>query len=214
MLVPDSPQGTLLSQMFPGYAAVYFTGGTCEARRGEVQVTDTVYRNSPAPKTPILRHPSPSAPRNPEPGLAELDLGPDTASPLPQQCFSVAPFEEVPVLIPRPGGLPHPADPQAQGSGHKHHTLSTSCMRSGYQAASVLWVAVPRGVALSGPPSSKRVELGEVLPSAPAPAVGCVSDTWQPVNHSQPSCCLLKFQLKVFPLNPYHLADASRIEKR
>lgn len=41
-LEPDSPQGTLLSQMFPGYADVFFTGGTCEARRGEVQVTDTV----------------------------------------------------------------------------------------------------------------------------------------------------------------------------
>lgn len=41
-LEPDSPQGTLLSQMFPGYADVYFTGGKCEAYRGEVQVTDTV----------------------------------------------------------------------------------------------------------------------------------------------------------------------------
>lgn len=30
-LEPDSPQGNLLSQMFPGYADVYFTGGKCEA---------------------------------------------------------------------------------------------------------------------------------------------------------------------------------------
>lgn len=107
-----------------------------EAYRGEVQVTDTLYVNSPAPMTLILGYRSPSAPRNLEPGLAGVSCtsGPIRLRPLPSSGFSVDPFKEVPVLIPRPGGLPHPADPQAQGSGHKHHTLSTSRMRSGHQA--------------------------------------------------------------------------------
>lgn len=125
--------------MFPGYADAYFTGGKCEAYGGEAQVTDAVCMNSPAPRTLILRHPVSLSTWESRagPDWCELDLRLETALPPPQEhffFFSVAPFEEVPVLIPRPGGLPHPTDPQAQGSGHKHHTLSTSRMRSGHQA--------------------------------------------------------------------------------
>lgn len=99
----------------PGYANdVYFTGGKFEAYGGEVQVTDMVYRNSPAPKTLILG-PTPPAPRNPELGLADVSWpsGLTLLCPLPSSIFqlhhsrkslySFQDLEDCPtLLIPKP----------------------------------------------------------------------------------------------------------------
>lgn len=139
-LEPDSPQGTLLSQMFPGYADIYFTGGKCEAYRGEVQVTDTVHMNSPAPMTLVLGYRSPSAPRNPEPGLADVSRtsGPILLYPLPSSVFqlihsrkslySFQDLEDCPtLLIPKPRAAATsatPSPPAACAVGTRHSLLS------------------------------------------------------------------------------------------
>lgn len=48
------PKGLYSARCSQAMPDVYFTGGKCEAYRGEVQVTDTVSMNSPAPMTLIL----------------------------------------------------------------------------------------------------------------------------------------------------------------